>query len=83
MPSVRTTRSPLPKGDAMRTLPPGIRLRGTALCAYIKVRTHQVQRSFPPETPIVDLLVWREEMRRQLTLQHGSGGGTLMSDIGR
>jgi hypothetical protein len=48
----------------------------------MKVRTHQVQRSFPPETPGVDILIWREEMRRHLTLEHGSGGGTLVSDIG-
>ena len=66
----------------MSKLPPGIRRTRTALCAYMKVRTHQVQRSFPPETPGVDILIWREEMRRHLTLEHGSGGGTLVSDIG-
>ena len=51
------------------------------LCAR-QVRAHQVQRSFPRETPITDVLVWREEMRRQLTLQHGSGSGSLSADIG-
>lgn len=66
----------------MPKLPPGVRLTQTAICAYVKVRDHQVQRSFPPETPLVDILVWREEMRRQLTLQHGSGAGSLSSDIG-
>ena len=62
--------------------PPGIRYTRTAICAYIKVRKHQVQRSFPRETPVIDVLVWREEMRRQLTLQHGSGSGSLSADIG-
>jgi integrase len=67
----------------MRSLPPGIRLRRTALCAYVKVGSHQVQRSFPRETPILDVLVWREEARQRLTLQHGSGVGSLAGDIGR
>jgi len=66
----------------MASLPPGVQRTPTAIRAYVKVRTHQVQRSFPLETPIVDVLMRREETRRKLTLQHGSGAGSLSSDIG-
>ena len=66
----------------MSKLPPGIRRTRTAICAYVKVRTHQVQRSFPADTQSWTSSCGERMMRRQLTLEHGSGAAPTSSDIG-
>ena len=66
----------------MGTSAPGIRYTRTSIRAYVKVGSHQVQRSFPREASITDVHVWREEMRQRLAAEYGSRAGSLAGDIG-
>lgn len=61
---------------------PGIRITSSAIRAYVKVGSHQVQRSFAPDTNMADVAAWREQTRQELALRHGGGPDTLASDIG-